>query len=195
MVVWNVVGPLCLTCSFINKCSLWFPRSRKHEQNRDVEFDNKNGINCKMWNIVEFAKTWMQFIKINSFPSLQVFFWMNRKTKPLFSVSSVKLEMYSQIWTSRMNRTDNSGLCVQPAERRVHRDRLKSATPNRDATKIFSNFTVVQCRVPRITQQCSPVGGKMFLNRKTRNSEKLKWKTGNLGKVQTDFTVDVHPFM
>ncbi len=35
-----------------------------------TEFDNKNLINCKMQNIVQFAKMWMQFIKICVFPAI-----------------------------------------------------------------------------------------------------------------------------
>ncbi len=42
---------------------------------RTAEFDNKNAINCKTRNIVEFAKTWRQFIKIRVFSTIiSVFF-------------------------------------------------------------------------------------------------------------------------
>ena len=32
-----------------------------------IKLDNKNGSNCKTWNIVQFAKMWMQF-KNQGFP-------------------------------------------------------------------------------------------------------------------------------
>ena len=39
------------------------------------ELEIKNGSSCKTWNIVEFAKLWMQFIKIRIFPIItSVFF-------------------------------------------------------------------------------------------------------------------------
>ncbi len=48
--------------------------SRAFQSNTDrvAEFDDKSGINCKMRNIVECAKMWMQFliIKIRVFPTI-----------------------------------------------------------------------------------------------------------------------------
>lgn len=50
---------------------------------RDVEnmdrIDDKNGINYKMQNIVEFAQMGMQFIKILVFPVIISFFSPNEQ--------------------------------------------------------------------------------------------------------------------
>lgn len=37
---------------------------------RIVEFNRKNGINCKTRNIGDCAKVWIQFIKIRGFPTI-----------------------------------------------------------------------------------------------------------------------------
>ncbi len=63
-----------------------------------AEFGNIYGITCKTRNIIEFAKMWMQFIKIRVF---RCHIWAC--FCPLLSVSSVKLEIYSQIQTSQIN--------------------------------------------------------------------------------------------
>ncbi len=42
-----------------------------------------------------------------------------------------------------MSWRNNIGLYVQQAVKQVRRDHLKSATLNRDTTKIFNNFTLI----------------------------------------------------
>lgn len=38
------------------------------DTDRIAAFDHDNGINCKTWNIVEFAKMTMRFLKVSVFP-------------------------------------------------------------------------------------------------------------------------------
>ncbi len=143
------------TCNKLQRSrsrALWFQQSRKHF----AEFDDKNGINCKTRNIVEFAKMWIQFIKIQN-PDFYTFFF------------------YENILTSHIN-----GLLWVILQHLVWKiKRLLHHFGDFFLGKVFNNFTLTQCSVQLDTLS----DDKMCLNRKTQNSEKLKRKSCNLSKI------------